>query len=145
MAMEDNKTVMCRIVDEVWDKGEPEVIDELFAPDFVDHNPGPYGSGREALKKFVTMFRTAFPDLHTTELDLIAEGDKVAARYTAIGTQEGDFMGVPPTGKQVTMSGVIFAKFANGKVVETWDFFDMIKFMEQLGIAPAMASARISA
>jgi predicted ester cyclase len=71
----------------------------------------------------------------------MAEGDKVVARYTTVGTHEGDFMGVSRTGKQVTMTGVVIARFVNGKVVETWDFFDTTGLMEQLGVVPAVARA----
>ncbi|GAB4257227.1 MAG: ester cyclase [Thermoleophilia bacterium] len=134
MSAEDNKRVMRRLVEEVWDQGRLETIDEIYSPDFVSHNPGPSGSGIEALKQDVLMMRRGFPDLRTVELDLLAEGDKVAARYWAVGTHKGEIMGAPATDRAVCMGGISIARFEDGRIVETWESFDTAGVLEQIGL-----------
>ncbi len=114
------------------------MVDELFASDYVLHDPGvPEGElrGPEAFKdQWVSMFRTAFPDLQITIEDQIAEGDKVASRYTSRGTHQGELMGIPATGKRVEVTGTIISRFAEGKIVEEWNNFDVMGMMQQLGV-----------
>lgn len=133
MPAEENKTIVCRVMDEAWNQGNLAAIDELYAADYVDHAPGHGGPGREGVKRTIQMFRSAFPDLRGTLEDLIAEGDKVAFRYTAAGTHQGDLMGIAPTGKRVSMDGIAIVRIANGKIMEGWGGFDALGLLRQLG------------
>ncbi len=117
-----------------------DVIDELFVPEYTHHDPNlppELQHGRDAYKRVVAMFLAAFPDLRTTVDDLIAEGDKVTARWTFRGTHQGAFMGMPPTGKQITGTGMSITRIADGKIAETWVTFDALGLMQQLGVVPA--------
>ena len=137
MSVEENKAIVHRIMEEIFNKGNVAAADELIASNFVDHNPvSGQPAGLEGLKQVVTMFRTAFPDLHCTVEEMIAEGDKVVARGTIRGTHKGEFMGVPPTGKRVRVTGIDIARIAGGKVVERWGNFDEMGMMQQLGVVP---------
>ncbi len=138
MSTEDNKANCRRWYEEVWNQGHLAVADELTAANFVDETLQPPIHGLEALKQFVTMFRTAFPDLHLTIEDLIAEGDKVTVRFTSTGTQRGELMGIPPTGKRATVTGINIIRFENGKGVEGWSNFDALGMLQQLGAIPSM-------
>jgi len=135
MSTEQNKAVLSRFIKEVFNRGNIRLVDELLAPDFVEHEELPPGipPGREAVKQLSTMFRSAFPDLKVTIDDMIAEGDKVVARQTWSGTQKGEFMGVPPTGKKVSFGVIDIVRIAGGKVVEHWGQMDGMGMMKQLG------------
>jgi len=137
MSTEDNKAVVRRFYEEVMNQRKRAVLDEVFDPNVVDHfaAPGTPG-GLEGAKQTLGMFLTAFPDLHFTVEDLIAEGDKVVARATMSGTQQGAFMGIPPTGKRVTMTGIDINRFVGGKSVEHWVEMDTRGMMQQLGVIP---------
>lgn len=126
-----------RIVDEVLNRGNLEVVDELFAPDFRDHTPRPgQGPGREGYKQAITLLRAAFPDLAYTIEDLIAADDKVVLRLSARGTHQGDLMGIPPTGKAVRIVGIVIDRIVDGKLVERWGLGDDLDLLDQLGVAP---------
>ncbi len=134
---EENKALARRYVEEVINKGNLAVIDELAAADFVEHSPFPgQAPGIEGEEQLIGMMRAAFPDLHSTIEDLIAEGDKVVLRATTRGTHKGEFMGIPPTGKQVTVTEIHIIRFVGGKGVEHWGEVDMMGMMQQLGVAP---------
>jgi steroid delta-isomerase-like uncharacterized protein len=133
MSAMNNKLLADRVWEEVWHQGDLERIEELFAPDFVRHDPGREIQGPEANRRFIKGFRAAFPDLHFTVLDQIAEGDKVAVRYRFQATHLGDFQGTPPTRKQVAYSGILIYRVANGKIAEQWTEFDLLGFLKQLG------------
>lgn len=98
-------------------------------------------AGREGFKQFVLMYRSAFPDMHITIEDQIAEGDKVVSRWTARGTHQGELMGIPPTGKQATVTGINIERFANGKFVEEWSNFDALGLLQQLGVVTTLGQA----
>jgi len=135
---EVNKASMRRFYDEVFNKKNRAAIDEFIDPTQVDHAapPGTPG-GLEGAKHTVTMYLTAFPDLYFTVEDLIAEGDKVVARLTTRGTQQGVFMGIPPTGKHVTVTAIDINRMADGKSVEHWLNMDTLGLLQQLGVIPA--------
>ena len=137
--MADNKAQMRRFYDEVVNGGKLDMIDELSTPDLVDHEafPGLEGSGREGVKQFFSMMRGAFPDLQMEVHDMIAEGDKVVARVTMTGTHQGEFMGVPPTGKKISVPTIDIVRFMDGKAAEHWGATDTGSMMEQLGAVPA--------
>lgn len=139
MSTEDNKALDRRGFEEVWNQGNLAVIDELSAENVVTHNPpGPPMQGTEAFKQFIQMYRSAFPDTQMTVEDQIAEGDKVVTRWTARGTHQGELMGIPATGKQVTVTGISVSRWANGKTVESWSNFDTLGMLQQLGVVPSM-------
>ncbi len=124
----------CRYNDDVLSAGNLDLIDELFAPDYVAHAPpSPDRHGPAALKEFVAACRAAFPDLLFTVEDRRVEGDRIAVRWTARGTQRGEFMGVPPTGRQVTISGIAIHRVAAGRIAESWDYIDNLGLLQQLG------------
>lgn len=131
----ENKAIYARIVEEGFNKGNLSVTDELVAANHVNHNDNVHGP--EEYKGFITLFRTAFPDLHMTILDQIAEGDKVVNRWTATGTHKGELMGIPPTGKQMEVTGTYTARIVGGKIVEEWGNWDGLGMMQQLGVLPA--------
>jgi len=139
MSAEENKAASRRIMEEVWNKGNLEVVDELIAYNYVARGfPGGEFNGPDGFRQFVIMERTAFPDFHITIDDMVAEGDRVAVRFTLTGTHDGDLMGIAPTGKKVTMTGAAFSRFAGGKEVETLGFSDSLALFQQLGVAPPM-------
>ena len=137
MSTEDNKALMRRFYEEVFNKGNLDAIDELGSPDMVDHNPSPGTEpGPEGVKKEFAMMRSAFPDLNVNVEDMVAEGDKVVSRVTMRGTHKGDFMGIPASGKQITVTGMDIVRFSGGKAVERWGQFDDLGMMQQLGVVP---------
>lgn len=136
---EQNKAVLRRIVEEVFNQGKLGTADELGAG-YIEHSPIPgQGPGIEGFKQMVQMFRGAFPDLRVTLEDLIAEGDRVVGRMTTSGTHKGQFMGLAPTGKRFTVSEIHILRIANGKVLEHWGVSDDLGMMQQLGAVPAGA------
>jgi steroid delta-isomerase-like uncharacterized protein len=145
MSPTQNKALVQRFYEEVWVKGNLEVAEELFAPQYIRHDlrPGHPLPGPEGQKRIAADFRAAFPDLRMTIDLLIAEGDMVVARWTTEGTNTGPWGAVPPTGKPVKFSGVnIFRIDAErDKVVEIWNHRDDLGVMEQLG-APIYAGSK---
>jgi steroid delta-isomerase-like uncharacterized protein len=139
MSTEDNKALMRRFVEEVFNKKNLAAIDEFIAPNHVDHTlPAFLPTTPEGTKRAIGMYLKAFPDLHLTVEDMIAEGDKVVIRFTSRGTQQRAFMGIPPTGKQVTISSIVIARIADGKIVEQWGLDDQMGMLQQLGVIPAL-------
>jgi steroid delta-isomerase-like uncharacterized protein len=138
MSVEENKTIGRRAFEEIWNQGNLSAIDELYDANQVSHGLGmEVPPGVAGLKQFVSIYRTAYPDTHFTVEDQIAEGDKVATRWTAIGTHRGELMGILPTGKRVTVTGMAINRIAGGKIVETWNNFDALGQLQQLGVLPA--------
>lgn len=141
MSTVDNKTAVRRLIEEGWNQGQVAVFDELCASDWIHHDPSqPHVRTREDFKRNVTQTRSAFPDLHFTIEDLIAEGEQVALRWMRLGTHTGDFvtptMHLPATGKQVSVTGITIFRVASGKVVETWNQSDRLGLYQQLGLIP---------
>ncbi len=138
MSAEESKALVRRYVEEVVNRRNLDVLDEIFAADFVQYGGEPdQVSGVEDLKQFFVMLRSGFPDFQGTIEDLFAaEGDKVVLRFTLRGTHQGEFMGVAPTGRQVTMAGIDIFRVANGKIVELWSQEDMLGMMQKLGVVP---------
>ncbi len=137
MSLEENKAIDLRFFEEVVNKGNLAVMDELFAANFVDHSAAPgISADREGLKQFFAMVYSAFPDFHSTLEDMFAEGDKVVQRFTARGTHKGEWMGIAPTGKQISMPGMAIHRITGGKIVENWVIIDMLGALQQLGVVP---------
>ena len=135
---EENKSISRRVQEEAFNQGNLAVIDELVAADYVDHDlPPGFPEGQEGFKQLVAMYRAAFPDVQMTIEDVIADGDKVALRWTATGTHQGELMGIPPTNKQVTVTGMDINRLAGGKIAEHWGNFDQMGMMQQLGVIPS--------
>lgn len=139
-----NKALVRRYIDEV-NRMNLDALDELVAADYVDHNglPG-MPPGREGLKLAYGLFSAAFPDVYFTLEDLVAEGDRVAARGTVRGTHRGDFFGLPATGKQATWTGIHIFRLADGQAVEGWLELDQLSLMQQLGAIPASRQTEAS-
>ena len=134
---EQNKTLVRRLMEDDLSRGDEAVADEIIHPDFLDHtNPPGMQQGVEGHKAIARLFRAAFPDLEWRIDDLIAEGDKVVARTTMRGTHRGEFFGIPPTGKAVTMNGVHVLRIAEGKIAEHWGSNDDLGLLQQLGAIP---------
>ena len=144
---EGNKLVIRRSFEELWNKGNLSLADELFTPNYEHHDASSpdFGRGPESEKKRAALYRTAFPDLQLTIEDIIAEGQTVVARWSCRGTHKGDLSGIAPTGKQVTISGVSIARFTNGKMVEGWVNWDALGLMQQLGVVPELARTKAAA
>jgi steroid delta-isomerase-like uncharacterized protein len=136
-----NKATFSRFQDAV-NTGDAEVIsktiDEVVEPDVLFHAPVPTGAtGAQALKQVWAVLLRAFPDLHVAVEDVIAEGDKVVARNTVTGTHQGEYRGLPPTGRSVTYNEIFVVRFAGGRIAEIWGVVDVLSQMKQLGMVPA--------
>jgi steroid delta-isomerase-like uncharacterized protein len=144
---EGNKVIVRRLFEEVWNKGNLQVTDELFAPTYTHHDSSTpdVGRGPESEKKRATLYRTAFPDVRFQIDDVIAEGETVMARWSCAGTHKADLNGIAPTGKHFSISGITVARFANGKMVEGWVNWDALGFMQQLGVVPELGKAKVLA
>ncbi len=139
---EANKAILRRITEEALNQRNLSLVDEFYATDYVFHLPGtPDIHGPEGFKQYFSTAFAAFPDFHLTTEDMIAEEDKVVSRVTIRGTHKGEFMGIPPTGKEVTATGILIQRFADGKIVEDWESFDFLGFMQQLTPPPVDTEA----
>ena len=137
---EENKAAVRRFFEEVWNQGQLDALDELLSADYVDNepqNPNAGTPGAEGMKRTISMYRDAFPDLRFTIDDLLADGDKAVCRWTATGTHEGDLAGMPATGKTSTVSGISIDRFEGGKIVEGWTNWDTLGMLQNLGAVPA--------
>jgi len=141
MSTEENKACSRRVFEEVWNQRKFDVIDEIFATDYVGHFfvGSPDIHGYEDYKQFVTMNLNALPDHQFTIEDQIAEGDKVVTQWTGSGTHKGEYMGIPPTGRQyTTVKGITVNRISGGKIVEEWSSWDILDMMQQLGAVPPL-------
>jgi steroid delta-isomerase-like uncharacterized protein len=136
MSTEENKALARRVIEQMFNEGNLDMADELLAPGYVDHDPSLPEDvhGPEGFKEYVGMYRAAFPDLHVQIEDQLAEGDRVATRWTGTGTHNGELAGITPTGKQVTVPGMEIVRIANGKLIEGWEGYDSGTLMRQLGV-----------
>ena len=131
--LSDNKAIVLRSEAELWSKGNLAVADELYSPDFVCHFVvGPEWRGLEGIKGEVKRHRTSFPDWHERVDDIVAEGDRVVIRFTSTGTHQGEFAGIAPTGRKVSIQEVAIFRVVGGKIVEQWGMPDIHGLMEQL-------------
>jgi steroid delta-isomerase-like uncharacterized protein len=132
---EQNKELARRFLEEAWGKSNQDVVDELLAENFVLHNPPQdVAPDKEGYKQWVSMSTAAFTTVESRVEDIIAEGDIVVTRWTYLSTHEAEFMGIPPTGKQITMTGISIDRFEDGKIVEEWIEMDQFGMMKQLGM-----------
>ncbi|HSR33060.1 MAG TPA: ester cyclase [Anaerolineae bacterium] len=138
MSTEQNKEIVRQMVEEIFNRGNLSRADEFLAPDFIEREELPPGISRdrEGVKQLTAMLRSAFPDFHATIDDMIAEGDKVVIRQTFSGTHKGEFMGVPPTGRSISIGVLDIIRIDGGKFVEHWGQMDNMGLMQQLGAIP---------
>ena len=137
MSTEENKVLIRRFYEEVFNTKNLNALDEFCSSDFVDYNPAQgQAPGREGVKQIFAAYTAAFPDLTATVEDQIAEGDKVVVRMSVRGTHRGELMGIAPTEKQITVSGIDIFRIVSGKVVERWGNTDELGMMQQLGVIP---------
>jgi steroid delta-isomerase-like uncharacterized protein len=132
MNTEVNNQLVRRFEQQAWTRHNPAILDELCAPDYVAHMPGSRSLDHAAHRQLIALFQRAFPDCEVTTDELVAEGDRVASRWTFQGTHDGEFHGLPPTGKRVVMSGISMLKILDGRVLESWHQGDNQNLMQQL-------------
>ena len=142
MSAEENKALIRRFFEEGLSAGNLAIVEELASPDLVVHGLAPgLPPGLAGFKQLLGMFRAGFPDYHDTVEELLAEGDKVVARWRFHGSHRGDFLGVPPSGRQVTTTGISLFRLAGGQIVEDWTQIDLLGLLQQLGAVPAPGQA----
>ena len=140
MSTEENKALIRRSY-EAFNQRNWEDFYEQAVDDYVFHTPSMTGHGKEAYKQFLSMYLTAFPDVHLAIEDIIAEGDTVVVRQTFTGTHQGNLMGIAPTGKYVTVTAILINRIANGKGIELWINGDDLGILQQLGVVPMLGQA----
>jgi len=140
----DTKVIVRRLYEDVWNKRKLEVVSDLFSPSHALHDSNFSGSsvGPEAYKIQAAMFLSAFPDLRFTVEDTVAEKDKLVASWTISGTHKGEFMGIRPTNKKVSVEGITIHYIANGKIIDSNISWDALGLMRQLGVFPALAQPK---
>ena len=137
MSESENRAVVQRFLEEVINQGRLEQADEIVAEDFVELDPLPgQRQGREGLKEVIGMLRAAFPDMHWVVEEMIAEGEQVVTRFTWTGTQQGTFMGIPATGRNVVVKGVVIDRIVGGMMTDSRILMDTMGMMQQLGVMP---------
>jgi steroid delta-isomerase-like uncharacterized protein len=137
MSAQENKALVRRYFEEVWNGGNPERADAFLSPDYTFHPPGPPGAlDVAAWKEFFRSFVDAFPDMRFTIEDMVAEEDRVAVRLTFRGTHTGPFQGIPPTDRSVTVGGISIERISEGRIVEGWTHNDALGMLRQMGALP---------
>lgn len=143
MSTEDNKALIRRVLEEAINQGRLEVFDELVAPwEDARKEGSQYQASLERAKQAIRMFRRAFPNLYITVDDQIARGNKVVTRWTAHGTHLGELMGVPSSGRDVTVTGIAIGTIVANRLVEYWGNFDALGLIQQIGVIPTIEAAR---
>jgi len=140
---EQNKAAAKRFFD-AWNTRDLDIFDEVIAADYIDHDPqNPFTDvhGPDSLKRLAQMYLTAFSDQRFLVNEQIAEGDFVTTRWTGTGTNDGEMMGMPATGKSAVVQGITINRFKDGKAVEAWACWDTLGMMQQLGVIPSEQSA----
>jgi predicted ester cyclase len=139
MSTEENKALIRRFYEEVFNQRNLAALDDFYAPDHIDHTlPPGLPVGPEGTKQAIAIMRAGFPDLRVSIEDMIAEGDKVVVRFTTRGTQRGMLGAISPSGKQVAVPTIEIIRMAEGKIAEDWGLDDRLGMLQQLGLAPAM-------
>jgi steroid delta-isomerase-like uncharacterized protein len=139
--MQENEATVRRWVEEGCNNGDLAMVDTHYAPDYVGHGPGSDIVGEAAFRQFIRSWHTGFPDFHMALQDLIATGDQVAWRFILTGTHQGEFNGIPPTGRTMRSTGIVITRFADGKWAEDYIAFDLLGLLQQLGAIPAPTAA----
>jgi steroid delta-isomerase-like uncharacterized protein len=141
---EENKAVARRSFEDHFNTGNFDLAEEIFAADYVNHDPSlpDFGTGPEVANQAARLYRNAFPDARITVEDQVAEGDRVATRWSARGTHQGELMGVGPTGNQVEITGISISRIEGGKIAEDWINYDALGMMQQMGAIPSPEQAQ---
>ena len=136
---EQNMKIIRQVIEEVWNRSSDSAVGELVAGGYVGHGAAGEGDtrGSEGYRQYFQQQRAAFPDIHYRIEDLVAAGDKVAARWTAAATHLGAFQGIPPTARKGNVSGISIFRIANGQIAECWTNYDALGLLQQLGLVPA--------
>jgi steroid delta-isomerase-like uncharacterized protein len=140
MSVEQNETIVRRWIKDVFEKGNVAQANEIFAANCTYHDPsapsGGWPRGPEGARALIATYRGAFPDIQFTLEDQLTNGDKVVTRFTARGTNTGEMMGMPPSGKKAVVTGIEIDRISNGKIVELWVNYDALGLMQQVGAVP---------
>ena len=146
MSTEENKNLVRRFFEDVWNTHSLALVDELFSADYAEHRPVPgIPPTRDGFKQVARIFWSGFPDGRIEIEDQVAEGETVVTRWTSRSTHAGEFTQIAPTGKQVVVNGINIHRVADGKIVETWVQFDQLGMLQQLGVVPAPGQAPAAA
>ena len=141
MPEQDNIAVLNRFIEEVINQGKLSVCDEIVEENFIELDPLPgQRQGREGLKEVIAMMRAAFPDIHWVIDETIASSEKVVSRFTWTGIHRGPFLGIPPTGKHVSVKGVVIDRISGGRMADSRILMDSLGMMQQLGVIPTPGS-----
>jgi steroid delta-isomerase-like uncharacterized protein len=142
----ENKIIVRRLYEEVWNKRKLEIVDELISPSHALHDPNVSGSqiGPDAYKRQVIRFTTAFPDLHLAIDDIVSEKDKLVISWIISGTHKGEYEGIPPTDKKIFVEGITINNIANGKILDSYISWDALGLMRQLGHAPPLGKTTVA-
>lgn len=142
MSTETNKAIILRMVQQVWNEGRIDLVEEFFEEDYVELIVGqPPRTGYELVRQGVELMRNTFPDFVLSIGEQLGEGDRIATRWTMTGTHQGEFYGIPPTGKQINQSGATFYRLSNGRISEIWLLADTMGLLQQLGVIPTPEAA----
>ena len=143
----DNKAIVTRFFEEVCNGRKLDVADEIFAANHIYHDPASpgIGPGPAGIKQLTTMYQTAYQDAHWAVVETLTAGDTVITRWTGSGTNTGSLMGMPPTGKKVRVDGIWMHRISGGKIVESWNAWDTLGMLQQLGIVPALGQSSAKA
>lgn len=138
MSAEQLKAAAQNFIEKGLNQKDLSAFEAYFSPELTDHAlPPGLPSGLEGRKMFASALVAAFPDLHVEVEDLVTDGGKVVTRYSVRGTHKGELMGIPPTGRQVSIGGIAIDRFENGRSIEHWEYYDQMGMMQQLGVIPA--------
>jgi len=143
MSAEDNKALVRRFFEDAWNKHNPALVDDIFRADYVDRSPDMPGipHTRDGLKQLMGVYLRAFPDVNVVVEEQLVEGERVVTRWTAYGTQTGELMDLPLSGRKAVVSGIQIDRLSGGKIIESWSLFDQLGMLQQLGAAPAPKQA----
>jgi len=132
-----------RIFEDVWNRKHLSAIDDIIATDYIHHDPNsPAANGIDGYKQFVDLYMKAFPDANFTIHDAFTQGQNEVTRWTVAGTHKGELAGIPPTGRSISVDGISIARVADGKIIESWNNWDALGMMRQLGVVPAEPKGR---
>jgi steroid delta-isomerase-like uncharacterized protein len=143
MSAEANKAAVLHWVESGWNQGNLDLADEMYAPSYMIHDPvaPDFPGGIEAFKAYVRTLRTGLPDIHFTVNEMVTEGERVVWRFTALATHLGELLGIPPTGKRATVTGIVISRFEDGLWAEDYVNWDTFGMLVQLGVIPAPGQA----
>ncbi len=143
----ENKRLVLRIFLEIWNYGKLAVADEVFAANYVNHDPASpdFGTGPEGVKRTVTLYRNAFPDLQLVIEHMLETEQFITTRFTSRGTHRGDLRGIAPTGLSINVEGIVIHRISRSHVVEAWVVWDALGLMQQLGVIPTLEQAKTQA